>query len=40
MNDNRYNKKEKIILKEAEEEYSRRGDFQLIFPSDNYGYYK
>ena len=32
--------KEKILLKESEEEFKRRGAFKLIFPSENFGTYK
>ena len=33
-------KDEKIALKEAEEEYKRRGGFKRIFPTIDFNYYK
>ena len=32
--------KDRTVLREAEEEFKRRGNFKLIFPADSYGYYK
>ncbi|CDW78896.1 tubulin-tyrosine ligase family protein [Stylonychia lemnae] len=37
---NQYKGKDKVILREAEEEYYRKGKFKLIFPTDNFGFYK
>ena len=34
------NGKEKAIVREAEEEWKRRGGFKLIFPNEHYSYYK
>jgi len=33
-------REEKIVFKETEEEYKRRGLFKRLFPSPDFGYYK